>query len=1163
KGGGRAHTPREAKDNLKSTQMMSVIDAIGEGPIEGPVKGLQSILVNKTPLTDTDGNPVIHGVTAVWRAGEQEQTPPEGFESSGAETGLGVEVTKAKPVTRTITSANIDRLRVTFGVQSLVETTSKGDRNPTSVRLLIQLERGGKWMTEKDVTINGKTTSQFLASVILDNLPPRPFNIRMVRETADSTTDQLQNKTLWSSYTEIIDVKQCYPNTAIVGLQVDAEQFGGQQMTVNYHIRGRIIQVPSNYDPEKRTYSGIWDGSLKPAYSNNPAWCLWDMLTHPRYGMGKRLGAADVDKWALYAIAQYCDQTVPDGFGGTEPRMTFNAYLSQQRKAWDVLSDFCSAMRCMPVWNGQTLTFVQDRPSDVVWPYTNSDVVVDDNGVGVRYSFSALKDRHTAVEVNYTDPQNGWQTSTELVEDPEAILRYGRNLLKMDAFGCTSRGQAHRAGLWVIKTGLLETQTVDFTLGSQGLRHTPGDIIEICDNDYAGTMTGGRILSIDAASRTLTLDREVTLPETGAATVNLINGSGKPVSVAITAHPAPDRIQVSTLPDGVETYGVWGLSLPSLRRRLFRCVSIRENTDGTFAITAVQHVPEKEAIVDNGAHFDGDQSGTVNGVTPPAVQHLTAEVTADSGEYQVLARWDTPKVVKGVSFLLRLTVAADDGSERLVSTARTTETTYRFTQLAPGNYRLTVRAVNAWGQQGDPASVSFRIAAPAAPSRIELTPGYFQITATPHLAVYDPTVQFEFWFSEKRIADIRQVETTARYLGTALYWIAASINIKPGHDYYFYIRSVNTVGKSAFVEAVGQPSDDASGYLDFFKGEIGKTHLAQELWTQIDNGQLAPDLTEIRTSITDVSNEITQTVNKKLEDQSAAIQQIQKVQVDTNNNLNSMWAVKLQQMQDGRLYIAGIGAGIENTPDGMQSQVLLAADRIAMINPANGNTKPMFVGQGDQIFMNEVFLKYLTAPTITSGGNPPAFSLTPDGRLTAKNADISGSVNANSGALNNVTINQNCTIKGMLEATQVRGDFVKAVSKAFPKKVGTWGNTETPNGTVTVTISDDHNFDRQIIIPPIIFNGIAYDDPGSGNNPGGTRYTGYGFEVRKNGVLIASRETKGAIPGSYSAVIDMPSGGGSVTLEFKIFQKGNQGAGNITDCTVIVTKKAASGISIR
>ena len=1154
KGGGKAHTPREAKDNLKSTQMMSVIDAIGEGPIEGPVKGLQSILVNKTPLTDTDGNPVIHGVTAVWRAGEQEQTPPEGFESSGAETGLGVEVTKAKPVTRTITSANIDRLRVTFGVQSLVETTSKGDRNPATVRLLIQLQRNGNWVTEKDVTINGKTTSQFLASVILDNLPPRPFNIRMVRETADSTTDQLQNKTLWSSYTEIIDVKQCYPNTAIVGLQVDAEQFGGQQMTVNYHIRGRIIQVPSNYDPEKRTYSGIWDGSLKPAYSNNPAWCLWDMLTHPRYGMGKRLGAADVDKWALYAIGQYCDQTVPDGFGGTEPRMTFNAYLAQQRKAWDVLSDFCSAMRCMPVWNGQTLTFVQDRPSDVVWPYTNSDVVVDDNGVGFRYSFSALKDRHTAVEVNYTDPQNGWQTSTELVEDPEAILRYGRNLLKMDAFGCTSRGQAHRAGLWVIKTELLETQTVDFTLGSQGLRHTPGDIIEICDNDYAGTLTGGRVLSIDAATRTLTLDREVTLPETGAATVNLINGSGKPVSVDITEHPAPDRIQVSTLPDGVETYGVWGLSLPSLRRRLFRCVSVRENTDGTFAITAVQHVPEKEAIVDNGARFE-PQSGSLNSVIPPAVQHLTVEVSAADGQYLAQAKWDTPRVVKGVRFSLRLT-SGKGTDARLVTTAITADTEHRFSGLPLGEYTLTVRAINSYGQQGEPATTTFRIAAPAAPSRIELTPGYFQITATPHLAVYDPTVQFEFWFSEKRITDIRQVETTARYLGTALYWIAASINIKPGHDYYFYIRSVNTVGKSAFVEAVGRASDDAEGYLDFFKGEIGKTHLAQELWTQIDNGQLAPDLAEIRTSITNVSNEITQTVNKKLENQSAAIQQIQKVQVDTNNNLNSMWAVKLQQMQDGRLYIAGIGAGIENTPAGMQSQVLLAADRIAMINPANGNTKPMFVGQGDQIFMNEVFLKYLTAPTITSGGNPPAFSLTPDGRLTAKNADISGNVNANSGTLNNVTINENCRVLGKLSANQIEGDLVKTVGKAFPRD--SRAPERWPSGTITVRVYDDQPFDRQIVIPAVAFSGAKHEKEHT------DIYSSCRLIVRKNGAEIYNRT---ALDNTliYSGVIDMPAGHGHMTLEFSVsawLVNNWYPTASISDLLVVVMKKATAGITI-
>ncbi|MBA8564451.1 host specificity protein J [Escherichia coli] len=1156
KGSSKGHTPREAKDNLKSTQLLSVIDAISEGPVEGPVDGLKSVLLNSTPVLDSEGNTNISGVTVVFRAGEQEQTPPEGFESSGSETVLGTEVKYDTPITRTITSANIDRLRFTFGVQALVETTSKGDRNPSEVRLLVQIQRNGGWVTEKDITIKGKTTSQYLASVVVGNLPPRPFNIRMRRMTPDSTTDQLQNKTLWSSYTEIIDVKQCYPNTALVGVQVDSEQFGSQQVSRNYHLRGRILQVPSNYNPQTRQYSGIWDGTLKPAYSNNMAWCLWDMLTHPRYGMGKRLGAADVDKWALYVIGQNCDQSVPDGFGGTEPRITCNAWLTTQRKAWDVLSDFCSAMRCMPVWNGQTLTFVQDRPSDKVWTYNRSNVVMPDDGAPFRYSFSALKDRHNAVEVNWIDPNNGWETATELVEDTQAIVRYGRNVTKMDAFGCTSRGQAHRAGLWLIKTELLETQTVDFSVGAEGLRHVPGDVIEICDDDYAGISTGGRVLAVNSQTRTLTLDREITLPSSGTTLISLVDGSGNPVSVEVQSVTDGVKVKVSRVPDGVAGYSVWGLKLPTLRQRLFRCVSIRENDDGTYAITAVQHVPEKEAIVDNGAHFDGDQSGTVNGVTPPAVQHLTAEVTADSGEYQVLARWDTPKVVKGVSFLLRLTVTADDGSERLVSTARTTETTYRFTQLALGNYRLTVRAVNAWGQQGDPASVSFRIAAPAAPSRIELTPGYFQITATPHLAVYDPTVQFEFWFSEKRIADIRQVETTARYLGTALYWIAASINIKPGHDYYFYIRSVNTVGKSAFVEAVGRASDDASGYLDFFKGEIGKTHLAQELWTQIDNGQLAPDLAEIRTSITDVSNEITQTVNKKLEDQSAAIQQIQKVQVDTNNNLNSMWAVKLQQMQDGRLYIAGIGAGIENTPDGMQSQVLLAADRIAMVNPANGNTKPMFVGQGDQIFMNDVFLKRLTAPTITSGGNPPAFSLTPDGKLTAKNADISGSVNANSGTLNNVTINENCQIKGKLSANQIEGDIVKTVGKAFPRD--SRAPERWPSGTITVRIYDDQPFDRQIVIPAVAFSGAKHEREHT------DIYSSCRLIVKKNGAEIYNRT---ALDNTliYSGVIDMPAGHGHMTLEFSVsawLVNDWYPTASISDLLVVVMKKATAGISI-
>ncbi|MBF5620465.1 DUF1983 domain-containing protein, partial [Escherichia coli] len=809
-----------------------------------------------------------------------------------------------------------------------------------------------------------------------------------------------------------------------------------------------------------------------------------------------------------------------------------------------------------------------------------------------------------------------------------AILRYGRNLLKMDAFGCTSRGQAHRAGLWVIKTELLETQTVDFTLGSQGLRHTPGDIIEICDNDYAGTLTGGRILSIDAASRTLTLDREVTLPEAGTSTVNLINGRGKPVRVDITAHPAPDRIQVSVLPDGVATYGVWGLSLSSLRRRLFRCVSIRENTDGTFAITAVQHVPEKEAIVDNGARFE-PMSGSLNSVIPPAVQHLTVEVSASDGQYLALAKWDTPRVVKGVRFSLRLTSGNGENS-RLVTSAITADTEHRFSGLPLGEYTLTVRAINSYGQQGEPATTTFRINAPAAPASIELTPGYFQITVVPHPAVYDPTVQYEFWFSEKRITDTAQVETSARYLGTDSQWSVSGPHIKPGKDFWFYVRSVNLVGKSAFVEASGQASNDGEGYLEIFRGLIDEALLGKALKERIDASALRTEVTQLEEDIrqrleTDVaevtrkigeaensltqlvakknedqtlaiaqvsqqvdrvSSEITQTVSqsteenarqiaqvrqyvddkgseitsttdKKLEDQSATIQQIQQVQSDTNDELAALYMLKVQKTKNGIPYVAGIGAGIEDADGQTLSNILLQADRIAMITPENGNTTPLFVAQGNQLFMNDVFLKRLFAVSITSSGNPPTFSLTPEGRLTARNADISGAVTANSGTLNNVTINENCVIRGKLSANQIEGDLVKTVGKAFPR------NNSYARGTITVTVYDDQGFDRQIIIPPVLFRGTKHQNVNSPNQQS-YWYSTCKLQVLKNGAEIF-HEPATDVSRVFSSVIDMPAGRGHVTLTFNV---SSTGANNwtpttyISDLLVVVMKKSTAGISI-
>nr|EKY5406295.1 DUF1983 domain-containing protein [Escherichia coli] len=736
------------------------------------------------------------------------------------------------------------------------------------------------------------------------------------------------------------------------------------------------------------------------------------------------------------------------------------------------------------------------------------------------------------------------------------------------------------------------------------------------------------MLSIDAASRTLTLDREVTLPEAGTSTVNLINGSGKPVRVDITAHPAPDRIQVSVLPDGVATYGVWGLSLPSLRRRLFRCVSIRENTDGTFAITAVQHVPEKEAIVDNGARFE-PMSGSLNSVIPPAVQHLTVEVSASDGQYLALAKWDTPRVVKGVRFSLRLTSGSGENS-RLVTSAITADTEYRFSGLPLGEYTLMVRAINSYGQQGEPATTTFRINAPAAPAGIELTPGYFQITVVPHPAVYDPTVQYEFWFSEKRITDTAQVETSARYLGTGSQWSVSGPHIKPGKDFWFYVRSVNLVGKSAFVEASGQASNDGEGYLEIFRGLIDEAQLGKALKERIDASALRTEVTQLEEDIrqrleTDVaevtrkigeaensltqlvakknedqtlaiaqvsqqvdrvSSEITQTVSqsteenarqiaqvrqyvddkgseitsttdKKLEDQSATIQQIQQVQSDTNDELAALYMLKVQKTKNGIPYVAGIGAGIEDADGQTLSNILLQADRIAMITPENGNTTPLFVAQGNQLFMNDVFLKRLFAVSITSSGNPPTFSLTPEGRLTARNADISGHISANSGTLNNVTINENCVIRGKLSANQIEGDLVKTVGKAFPR------NNSYARGTITVTVYDDQGFDRQIIIPPVLFRGTKHQNVNSPNQQS-YWYSTCKLQVLKNGAEIF-HEPATDVSRVFSSVIDMPAGRGHVTLTFNV---SSTGANNwtpttyISDLLVVVMKKSTAGISI-
>ncbi|MGV6986169.1 TipJ family phage tail tip protein [Providencia hangzhouensis] len=856
KDGGKQRTPYEAPNDLTSRQKLSIVDLVSEGPIEGPVGDLKGVYLNNTPVIDSSGNSNVNGMTAQWVSGTLEQPALEGFSSSSSETPVGIEIKKSTPVTRTITSRNIDRLRLTFGTQTLVEVKDNGDRVPTAVELQIQVQRNGAWVTEKNLTIRGKrSNSPYLTAVIIDNLPSPPFSIRMVRITPDSNSDKLQNNTIWSSYTEITDINQTYPGSAVAGLTFESEQFGNQYPSRSYLIRGRIVQVPDNYNPETREYSGIWSGTFKPAYTNNPAWVLYDLLTNPRAGLGKRLKLSEIDKFALYVIGQYCDQRVPDGFGGTEPRVTCNAYITDIRKAYDFFQDLCSQMRVMFAWNGQMLTFIQDRPSDVVWPYTNANVVAG----RFNYSFSPAKARHNIIEVRFIDPENGWKTSIEQVTDDALVAQFGPNVLRLDAFGCTSRGQARRYGLWVLMTEKLETQTVEFDVGAEGLRHTPGDIIEIMDNDWVGgeDPISGRLIDINATQKVLTLDREITPPKSGSIFITLMNGTGKYERVKVTGYLSNNQIKVEAVPKGLKAKTIWGINPPDLARRLFRAITISDKGDGTYSIIAVQHVPEKEAIVDQGVKFEPLPDTPLGGYIPP-VENLSVEISADSDNWQVEANWTTATALRGVDFILKLTQAG-----RIVGTAKTQENRYRIGNLPQGNYLLSVAPQNKDGQKGEQASVSFDINPPPPPSYIDVEPGFFSLGIIPHVGGQNALrLQYEFWFSEKQIANINEIELLAEYLGNGTMWVIQGRKLKAGQIYYVYVRTVNPVGKSQFVEANGKPEDRADEILEVIGDKFLSTEAGKRMESQIED--IALEQLEIKHELVDIDSKTIELDNKVL-----------------------------------------------------------------------------------------------------------------------------------------------------------------------------------------------------------------------------------------------------------------------------------------------------------
>lgn len=822
KGGGSGHTPVEQPDTLKSRQRAQIVDLVCEGPILGPVAGLESVYLNDTPIENEDGRYNFSGVDIAWREGHQVQDPLPGIAAVETEVGVNVEVTYSQPLVRTVTNPDVDRVRVTIGVPSLVYMSSNGDRRGTSVNLRIEVGVDGAWSLAKDVNITGKTTSPYTESHIIwrPSSATGNWQIRVTRLTADSDTDRKQNKTNWYSYTEIIDAKLTYPNSAVVGMRFDSDQFQSIPRR-NYHIYGLIVQVPSNYDPDTREYSGIWNGSFKPAWTNNPAWILYDLLTNRRYGMGRAMVGFEPDKWRLYEVAQYCDQLVDDGFGGTEPRFALNCYIADQRQAHQVISDIVSVFRGMPVWDGLQLSVNQDRPQDSVWQFNNTNVV---NG-RFRYQSSARKARHTAVQVEYVDQANGWEKQTEYVQDDDLVARYGLNLKKVTAFGCTSRGQARRVGQWILITEKLERQSVTFEVGREGLVCLPGDVIDTIDNQYAGTRLGGRVLAV--VDNVVTLDAPITLTAGQANWFHYLDGNSQlqQLQVFSPAEGTTSTLVLGDAPDGLRSMDTYNISTASLSPRKWRVLGISENREaGTYAISALHHVPEKHAIIEQGLVFDPPDNTLLGGRLPP-VEHLRADLLPESDSAQVRLTWSTPRVLAGILFDVRLLL---DGRQVERATVDTTE--YRISGIEQGDYTVEIRAKNRAGQLGPVTDLVFTVAPPRAPDSLGFSPTNFSITVRPlfDFEANSLGTTYEFYGG----ASQAEVEAQTHYLGRG--FILDQQGLTPDTTYWYGVVAVNAVGRSAMTVGSSKTLLKPEDILQLIGPEIPNLDWAVELQELVD-----------------------------------------------------------------------------------------------------------------------------------------------------------------------------------------------------------------------------------------------------------------------------------------------------------------------------------------
>ncbi|HEK0716378.1 TPA: DUF1983 domain-containing protein [Proteus mirabilis] len=1118
KGGGGGSTPKLLDDNLKNKQFLNVIDLVSEGPIEGPVGGMSGFLLNGTPVVDADGNPNIHGVEVQWRAGTQTQEPLEDFPFVEKEIPVNVEVKKSTPILRTISDQETDRVRFTLGVSALVSQDDKGNQHDATVEMLIEVNDGSGWTHAETAKITGKISGQYLESYIIDAPKKKPFQIRVSRLTDDSKSDLLKNGTVWASYTEITDAKFSYPNSAVVGMKIDKSQYGDTPNRT-YHIKGMIIQVPDNYDPEHRTYTGIWTGRFKPAWSNNPAWVFYDLVTNERYGIGEMIGSFGVDKFALYAIARYCDELVDDGFGNKEPRFTFNAYITSQRKAKEVLDDLASVFRGMPLWDGQQLTCFQDRPSDPVWTYTNSNVI---DGK-FKYTSTAKSARHNAIEVSWVNPSNGWSEEREFIQDDDLIQRFGGvNVKKVTAFGCTSRGQAHRVGKWILQTEKLEKDSVTFSTGREGINCISGDIIEVADDSFAGVKVGGRVLSVNGS--TITIDAPIDWEYDDKGTFSFLGSSGGFEKIDIQSIDG-DIVTLREIPNGLKQYGVFSISKSTLTTRLFRVITISEDKDGIYLYNCIQHEPQKERIVDNGVDFTGNPP-TQNVIRIPNIERLSIAYVNDSSQVQARAMWMTTTINRNISF--NVTLYKDS---KVVSTGNTTDLEYYFNGLEAGDYLVGVRGRDTNGMLGNESKVQMVIGTPSAPNSIIVESGFFEIKLIPHIAVpHTLNTEFEFWFSgERKIDNVNEIESKADFLGRAKFWTKGQL--KAGRDYWFYVRSVNEYGKSHFVEAKGQADDNTEAILDeldgqFMTTEAGKQldeklnwntesiaelvnatyELSTDLLVRDGNAQAgikdlrkvfanqqeawAQEIKEIYSAVGENKSAIkeTQTSITKLDEAfgqrfTAIRTDMDKAQADIMSNsqaisnTNKAFAENKTQVQakfdeqEGMIQ-EKMQATFEQSGDGVVThsinitikhngvnynaagQVISAqvkngklesfigynANNFAWYNPVNGKMELFMYAKNGQLFIRDLFIEDGSITNAKIGNviqsnnylnGRPSWIINKNGFAEFQNIKARGEIEATSGRLKNVVIEESCDILGKLKVENLEGNIVTVTQDVY------------------------------------------------------------------------------------------------------------------------------------